>query len=76
MAETHVLAPRGAAFAANITHGTYHTLVALEPGTVFFEAKSGPYAAVAADEKACWAPAEEDARESREYLVRLVAGFA
>ena len=28
----------------NVPHGAIHSLVALAPGTVFFEAKAGPYA--------------------------------
>jgi hypothetical protein len=32
--------------------------VALDPGTVFFEAKAGPYAPPAGGDLADWAPAE------------------
>ena len=35
-----------------------NTLVALETGTVFFEAKAGPYRPLIPAEKAAWAPAE------------------
>lgn len=44
----------------DIPHGTFHTVLALESGTVFLEAKSGPYAALGAEEKAPWAPQEGD----------------
>lgn len=34
----------GERFGADLPPSAWHTLVALEPGTVFFETKSGPYA--------------------------------
>lgn len=38
--------------------GTWHTLAVLEPGTVLFELKPGPYLPLADKEFAAWAPAE------------------
>ena len=55
---TAVLAPAGESVGVNIPHGMYHTLVALDPGSVFFEAKSGPYAPLTPREKAPWSPVE------------------
>ena len=55
---TAVLAPGGATLGVDIAHGTFHTVLALEPGSVFFEAKAGPYVAITAAERATWAPAE------------------
>lgn len=52
------LSPSGPALGIDIPHGTYHSALALETGTVFFEAKSGPYLPLAAAEKAPWAPDE------------------
>ena len=48
----------GTPMGVDIPHGTWHTVFALEPGTVFFEAKAGPYLPLTDDEKALWAPAE------------------
>jgi cupin fold WbuC family metalloprotein len=48
----------GTASGVDIAHGTWHTAVALEPDTVFLEAKAGPYVPFTAAEKAPWAPAE------------------
>ncbi len=53
-----VLGPAESAQGVNIPHGVWHSAMALESGTVFFEAKAGPYAALTPDEKASWAPAE------------------
>jgi cupin fold WbuC family metalloprotein len=58
------------AIGVDIPHGTWHTVFALEPGTVFLEAKSGPYLALSAAERAPWAPAE-GAPEAAAYLAGL-----
>lgn len=44
--------------AIDIPHGTWHTCIALEPDSVFFEAKAGPYTPLAPDERAPFAPPE------------------
>lgn len=67
---TAALAPAGESVGVNIPHGMYHTLVALDPGSVFFEAKAGPYAPLTSREKAPWAPAEGDPTASS-YLAEL-----
>ncbi len=65
-----LLAPGGEAVAANVPPGVYHTFVSLETGTVFFEAKAGPYKPISDEEFAGWAPAEGSA-ETRAYLEKL-----
>lgn len=65
-----LLTPAGEAIGVNIPHGVYHTLVALEPNSVFFEAKAGPYASLAPQEKAPWAPVEGEPRASS-YLAEM-----
>lgn len=70
--ETTLLSPSGPALVAEVPAGAWHTLVALEPGTVWFEVKAGPYAAPPAKDVAAWAPPPGDAA-SAEYLARLVA---
>ena len=54
----------------DIPHGTWHTAIALERDTVFFEAKAGPYLPFTAAERAPWAPAET-AVETHAYLASL-----
>lgn len=54
------LAP-GQCRALEITGGVWHTLLALEPDTVLFEVKPGPYVALEDKDFAPWAPAEGDA---------------
>ncbi|HYC22364.1 MAG TPA: WbuC family cupin fold metalloprotein [Candidatus Bathyarchaeia archaeon] len=67
---TTILAAGGERIGVDIPHGTYHTLFALEPGTIFFEAKAGPYAALGPEERAPWAPAE-GTPEAAAYLASL-----
>lgn len=64
----------GTPMGIDIPFGTWHTVFALEAGTVFLEAKAGPYLPLAADEKAPWAPAEGDAAAPAylEWLVHLL----
>ncbi|MDA8094085.1 MAG: WbuC family cupin fold metalloprotein [Betaproteobacteria bacterium] len=70
-----ILEPLGAHLGVNIPHGAWHTMVALSPGSVFFEAKAGPYVPLADDEKAPWAP-PEGSGEANEYLRGLRTLFS
>lgn len=58
--ETVLLSQAGGNLAADIPQGIYHTALALESGTVFYETKAGPYRLLGEDEKAPWAPEETD----------------
>ena len=60
----------GGALGADIPHGTWHTVVALEPDSVFLEAKAGPYRPLSEAERAPWAPAE-GAPEAPAYFEAL-----
>lgn len=72
--ETATLEPGGVQVGINIPHGTYHTVLALAPDTVFFEAKAGPYLPVTPEERAPWAPAEAESGAA-DYLSALRARF-
>lgn len=48
----------GAVMGAEIPGGVLHAVAALEPDSVFFETKPGPYAAMADKDFAAWAPNE------------------
>ena len=65
-----VLRAGGETFGCNVPAGTFHTLVALEPGSAFFEAKAGPYDAPTDKEWAPWAP-EEGSAGAPAYLEKL-----
>jgi hypothetical protein len=53
--------------AVELAPETWHTVLALTPGAVLFETKSGPYRADAAKVRAAWAPAEGEA-SAPDYL--------
>ncbi|NNM81969.1 MAG: WbuC family cupin fold metalloprotein [Burkholderiales bacterium] len=55
-----LLDPEAGIYGINVPFGTIHTVLALVPGTVFFEAKSGPYVPISDAEKVDWAPREGD----------------
>jgi len=65
-----VLVAGGERCGINLPHATYHTVLALEPGTVFFESKAGPYRPLELSEQAPWAPVE-GARDAQAYLAAL-----
>lgn len=58
----------------DIPHGSWHSVLGLERGSVFFEAKAGPYVALSAAERASWAPVEGEPGAA-EYLGKLRALF-
>jgi len=68
------LAPDGPAVAVDLPAGAWHTIVALEPGSIFFEAKPGPYAALTDKDFAPWAP-EEGSDGVPAYLEMLYAAL-
>ena len=70
VALTAVLGADGDALGVDIAHGTWHSVLALESGTVFLEAKAGPYLPLTPEEHAAWAPAEGEAGAAS-YLDRL-----
>jgi cupin fold WbuC family metalloprotein len=56
--ERVTLSATGPVFAAEIPENTWHSIVSLESGTVFFEVKQGPYAQPKDKNAAEWAPEE------------------
>jgi len=70
VAEAVTLSRDTGILAVDIPHGAFHTALSLETGTVFYEAKAGPYLPLAEAEKAFWAPAEDDSA-AHAYLERL-----
>lgn len=58
----------------NLIHGCFHTVLALEPNTVFFESKAGPYQALTTEEIAYWAP-KENTPEAENYYKQLLSYF-
>lgn len=70
VSESVILSRESGNLAADIPHAVYHTCLSLAPGTVFYEAKAGPYRPLTEAEKAPWAPGDDDAAVPA-YLERL-----
>lgn len=68
--QTVVLDSEGDAVIADIPHGVFHGAVSLAPGTIFFEAKAGPYKPLTEAEKAHWSP-EDGSAGVGDYLADL-----
>lgn len=65
----------GEVLGVDIPAGVFHSVVALCSGTVFFEAKAGPYVPLGDHEKPAWAP-PEGSPEVEAYLTGLSILFA
>ena len=61
-------------FGVDLEAGVYHALYALEPDTVVYEVKSGPYAPHDDKSFAPWAPREGEPG-TKEYLAELERAF-
>lgn len=70
IAETALLSSDSGCLAVDIPHGVFHTALSLEPGTVFYETKAGPYRQLNEDEKVSWAPEDNDPK-AQVFLARL-----
>ena len=55
----------------DIAPGVWHGSLVLEPGTVVFEVKPGPYVPVGAVDLAPWTPAADDAEAVGRFLAWL-----
>lgn len=73
--DTMVLEAGGETLGVDIPHGQYHAMVCLQAGTVFFEAKAGPYLPLSLEEKAPWSPSESESGVD-EYLTTLKTFFS
>jgi cupin fold WbuC family metalloprotein len=64
----------GEIFGVDLEPGVYHTFFALEPDTVVYEVKDGPYSPATDKAFAEWAPGE-GTPEAGDYLAKLAAEF-
>ena len=69
------LSPTGDIFGVDLVPGVWHTFFALEPDTLIFEVKTGPYVRASDKAFAPWAPAE-GAPGAEAYMRGLLDGFS
>ena len=67
------LNPQKGMYGMEIPAGRWHSIVVLEPGTVIYEIKLGPYAPLAAENFAPWAPDAANTEEAIKYMADLLA---
>jgi cupin fold WbuC family metalloprotein len=72
--EKVLLEAGGENLGADIPSGRFHTAVSFESGTIFFEAKAGPYVPLKEGEKPSWAP-EEGSAGAESYLAAMKEEF-
>jgi len=72
----HALLEAGSGtYGAEIAPRVFHCIIALEPGTVVYEVKNGPYSPIDDKNFASWAPKEGD-EGCRMYLENLARQFS
>ncbi|MEK6726994.1 MAG: WbuC family cupin fold metalloprotein [Deltaproteobacteria bacterium] len=69
-----IISPDGDSIGIEIPPHAWHTILSLSTGTVFFELKEGPYAAIDDKDFALWAPDPSDTG-CGDYLRRIKEGI-
>ncbi len=69
--EKAILEEKGHVRGVIIDPGVWHTILALDEGTVFFEVKIGPYHPTTDKNFAPWAPIPKDTEAAQDYLRTL-----
>lgn len=69
--EKAVLDPRAGVYGADIKAGVWHGLLVLEPDTVLYEAKAGPFTPLSPGNFAPWSPAPENVEEVKAFMSKL-----
>ena len=66
----------GPVFGFEVPPNTWHTVIALEPGSIFMEVKQGPYTQLSDKDFAAWAPKEGEAgcEAAWQWFCRAQAG--
>lgn len=70
--EKVLLNPSEGKYGLEIPPCTWHSIVALESGTVIFEIKKGPYSPLSPEDLASWAPAASDAEGAKAFMKRML----
>ena len=71
--EKRLMDPREGVYGGEIKAGVWHGLLVLEPGTVIYEVKRGPFVPLAPEDLAPWSPAAEDTEGAQAFMAWLAA---
>jgi len=66
------LSPEGENIGIEIPRETYHAVVVLEPGTIIYEVKEGPYIPLDENNFAQWSPDGSNQEDVKEYIEKLL----
>lgn len=66
------LNPKIGSYGIEIPPRAWHSIVVLEPGTVIYEIKQGPFSPLTPENLAPWAPNPEDLKSIDAYMKQLV----
>lgn len=66
------LNPSEGKYGLEIPSNTWHSIIALESGTVIFEIKKGPYQPLPSEDLASWAPQTSDAEGIKAFMKRML----
>ncbi len=66
------LHPSEGKYGLEIPPGAWHSIVALESGTVIFEIKKGPYQPLPPEDIAPWAPSSSDEEGIKAFMKRML----
>ena len=66
------LNPLKGQYGIEIPAGTWHSIIVLEPNTVIYEIKEGPFAPLSPDNFASWAPAPTDVEGAKAYMEKML----
>ena len=72
--EKITLDPLAGVYGAEIKAGIWHGLLVLEPDSVIYEVKQGPFAPLAPENFAAWSPEPDDAEGVQQFMQQL-AGY-
>ena len=70
--EKRELNPLKGEYGIEIPAGTWHSILVLEPNTVIYEIKEGPFAALSPENFASWAPAPTDKEGAEAFMKKLL----
>lgn len=66
------LNPSEGKYGLEIPSNTWHSIIALESGTVIFEIKKGPYQPLPSEDLASWAPQTSDVEGIKAFMKRML----